>query len=101
MPNILDHHFSKHRFQPVWNRFRQKLPLSILKNRRQAEWRWQVVVVKNENAGKLPDGLFEIAHGARKPRGQFVARHIMSTLADAHGDPFFGAAIRLNVFRRR
>jgi hypothetical protein len=53
------------------------------------KWRSQVVVVKDENAGKFLDRLFEIGHGARKSGVQFIGWHIMSALADAHGNAFF------------
>ncbi len=52
--------------------------------------RLQVVVVKDENAGKFLDRLFEVGHGARKPRSQFVGWHIMSALTDAYGNALFG-----------
>lgn len=84
--------FSKCRLKPARNRFCQKCPSSVLKNSRQTEWRSQIVVVKDENAGKLANRLCEIGHGAWKPGGQFVGRHIVSTLGDAHGDAFFGTA---------
>jgi len=42
------------------------------------------------NGGKLPDGLFEIGQGAGKAGGQLASRHVVVTLADTHGDAFFG-----------
>ena len=63
----------------------------MLKHRRQPERGSQIVVVKDENAGKFPDRLFEIGHGARKTGGQFCGRHIVSPLGDTHGNAFFGA----------
>src|ERR1035437_7219280 len=83
-------YFSKCWLKPARNWFCQKRPSSVLKNRRQTEWRSQIVVVKDENARKLSHRLFEIGHGARKPGSQFFGRHIVSALADAHGNAFFG-----------
>jgi integrase len=80
---------SKHWLKPGRNRFCQKRRPSVLKCCRQTVWRSQVVVVKDEDAGKFLNRLFEIAHGARKPGVQFIDWHIMSALTDSHGNACF------------
>ena len=70
---------------------RSKSPPTFLENGGQSKRAGQIIVVKDDDAGKFLDGLPEIGGGARKPGGQFVGRHIVSALADPHGHAFLGA----------
>ena len=58
---------SKRWRQPSRYRFCQKYFLAVLKNRDQPKRCSQIVVIKNKNAGKIPDGRLQVGQDAWKP----------------------------------